>query len=138
MQLQGTRSMMPFFKALFASTVLIASAAPANAALVRPFDRAAFVAAQAANLPILIEVSAWWCPVCASQGKTIEAAIADPAYARLQVFKINYDRQKAEWQSFGVNRQGSLITFRGKAPLGRLDFITDKDQIRALLAQTVR
>jgi len=50
--------------ALFATAML--AVAPAHAAEFRDFDQAAFAAAQAAGRPILLDVHAWWCPVCAS------------------------------------------------------------------------
>jgi thioredoxin 1 len=130
---------MSFVRALVPALVAVAAvASPAYAAQVQKFDRAAFVAAQAAGKPILVEVKAWWCPVCASQGSTIKKIAADPAYGQLVIFEVNYDSQKPEWQAFGVRKQGTLISFRGKRELGRLEFVTDKAQIGALLANTVR
>jgi thioredoxin 1 len=52
---------------LIAALFLFASAAAAQAAEERPFDRATFAAAQAAERPVLVKVSAWWCPVCAER-----------------------------------------------------------------------
>jgi thioredoxin 1 len=129
------RLFKPVAMALIATVVAIA---PAFAAEVRDFSRAAFDAAQAQDRPILVEVKAWWCPVCASQSGTIRKSIAGPEYAKLVVFQINYDKQKSEWQAFDVKKQGTLIAFRGIKQLGRLDFVTDKPQIRNLLALTVR
>ena len=121
-----------------ALAALVASlAVPAAAATEKPFDRAAFAAAQAAGQPILVDVAAWWCPVCASQGGTLKQAFADPRYDKLIVFKINYDKQKPEWKSFGVQKQATLIAFRGKQEVGRLAFVTDKVKINALLASTL-
>ena len=130
--------MFDFRKATFAAVALVASAAVAQAAEVRTYDRAAFAAAQAANRPILLEVRAWWCPVCASQGATIRDTIANPAYANLVVFRLNYDSQRRELPSFAVRKQGTLIAYRGTVQVGRLDFVTDKTRIRELIAQTVR
>ena len=124
--------------ALFAAAALFASATAADAAEVRPFERAAFVAAQTAGRPILVEVRAWWCPVCSSQGATIRDTITDPVYADLIVFRLNFDSQKRELPSFAVRKQGTLIAYRGTAQVGRLDFVTDKPRIRALIAQTLR
>jgi thioredoxin 1 len=111
---------------------------PVNAAEVRDFDRAAFTAAQSAGRPILVDVKAWWCPVCASQNNTIKKAIAAPDYAKLIVFHVNYDKQKDVWKSFAVTKQGTMIGFHGTRQTGRLDFVTDKVQINALLASTLR
>ena len=41
-------------------------AAPVSAAEFRSFDQRAFTAAQAAGRPILVEVHAPWCPICAA------------------------------------------------------------------------
>ena len=124
--------MIPLGIALAA--VAASVAVPAAAATERPFERAAFEAAQAAGQPILVDVAAWWCPVCASQGSTLKQAFANPRYDRLIVFKINYDKQKGEWKSFGVQKQATLIAFRGRQEVGRLAFVTDKAKINALLA----
>lgn len=109
-----------------------------QAAEVRPFDRAAFAAAQAQGRPILVDVKAWWCPVCASQAVTIKKAIAEPRYGPLAIFEIDYDAQKSEWRSFAVHKQGTLIAFHGAREVGRLEFITDKAKINDLLALAVR
>ena len=114
------------------------AAASAQAAEFKPFDRAQFNAAQAAGKPVLVDVAAWWCPVCHSQEGTIKKTVADGAYDKLTIFKINYDKQKDEWKRFGVTKQATLIAFRGGREIGRLAFKTNKDEINALLASTVR
>ena len=119
-------------------SALVAVSQPAAAAEFKPFDRATFEAAQKAGRPILVEVNAWWCPVCASQSKTIKDTVIAPAYAKLLVLRINYDKQKSEWQAFGVQKQSTLITFKGGRELGRVSYITDKSKIQALLALTTR
>lgn len=123
---------------VLAGLALFAAATPLAAAETRPFDRAAFVAAQEAGRPILVAVKAWWCPVCASQGGTIRDTVKDPAYANLLVLRIDYDKQKRELPAFQVTRQGTILAYRGARQVGRLDFVTDKPRIRALIAQTLR
>ncbi len=116
----------------------LAAIAPANAAEEKSFDRAAFAAAQAEGRPILVDVKAWWCPVCASQNSTIKKAVASADYAKLIIFNVNYDKQKDVLPAFAVSKQATLIAFHGKRQTGRLDFVTDKAQINALLASTLR
>jgi thioredoxin-like negative regulator of GroEL len=129
--------MQRFF--LTAALILAAIvAAQAQAAEFRDFDQAAFTAAQAQGHPILLDVHAWWCPVCASQSHTIKQTVAAPAYDNLVVFRINYDKQKPVWQSFGVRKQATLIAFQGRQEVGRIEYMTDKDKINALLASTLR
>lgn len=123
--------------ALVAAT--IAAAAPASAAEVQKFDRAAFTAAKAAGKPVLVDVKAWWCPICGSQNRTIKAAITgNPAYDKLVVFEINYDTQKADWQALGVHKQGTLIGYKGNSEVGRIEFKTDKAVINDLLQTVVK
>jgi hypothetical protein len=125
-------------RALFVSLALAAGTGSADAAETLAFDPAAFAAAQQADRPIIVAIKAWWCPVCVSQGRTIRDEVKDPAYADLVVFQLDYDKQKVELSRFQVNRQGTLIAYRGTQQIGRLDFVTDKPRIRALVAQTVR
>lgn len=117
--------------------VATAALAPvtAHAGIRVPFEQTSFAAAQAANKPILVEVHAWWCPTCASQSRTIEAALAEPRNRDLVVFRINYDKQKPQWQAFGVHKQGTLIAFRGHREAGRLEFVTDKGTINTLISR---
>lgn len=120
--------------AILVTTVALASAT-AHAGTRVPFEQADFAAAQAANKPILVEVHAWWCPTCASQSRTIAAAIAEPRNRDLMVFRVNYDKQKPQWQAFGVHKQGTLIAFRGRREVGRLEFVTDKVAINSIIAR---
>ena len=53
-------------RALLLTTALLA-AAPCGASAAEPFDEAAFAAAQGAGRPIIVEVTAPWCPICKTQ-----------------------------------------------------------------------
>jgi thioredoxin-like negative regulator of GroEL len=130
--------MLRFGQFATAAALAVSLAAPAAAAEYRDFDEASFAAAQAQGRPILIDVAAWWCPICASQHRTIDRIVADPAYDPLIVYHVSYDHQTAVWKGFGVNKQGTLIGFGLGHEVGRLAFVTDKDQISALLAAIVQ
>ena len=129
---------MSFLKILPFAAVAMTLAAPVVAAEYKPFDRATFDAAQKQGRPTLVEVNAWWCPVCASQTSTIKATVGAPEYAKLLILRINFDKQKPEWQAFNVQKQSTLIAFKGGRELGRVSYITDKAKIRSLLALTTR
>lgn len=111
---------------------------PAQAAEVKKFDVASFEAAKAAGRPILVDVKAWWCPVCGSQNRTIKAAVANPGYDKLVIFEVNYDSQRAEWKALGVRKQGTLIGYKGRTEVGRVEFKTDKAVINNLLQTVVK
>ncbi len=118
--------------------ICVAIVAPAQAATEKPFTQAAFLAAQAQGSPILVKVAAWWCPVCTSQGRTIRKITAAPAYANLVIFEIDYDKQKAEWKQFNVQKQGTLIAFKGKQETARVNFQTNGAVIAAALNSALR
>ncbi len=115
----------------------VSFAAPAAAAERQPFTPAALAAAQASGRPILVDVKAWWCPVCASQGRTIKETTAAPQYNNLLILSINYDKQKADWKALGVQKQSTLIGYRGGHEVGRVVYMTNKAAINALLAKTI-
>ena len=123
--------------AAFAGAALMLASA-AQAAEQRPFDRAAFEAAQAAGLPILVDVYADWCPTCRAQAPAVAAAIGGAQYRQLVVFKLNFDKQKADWRQMGVQRQSTLIAFNGRRETGRVVGETDPTAIAQLIATTLR
>lgn len=115
------------------SGVIASAPAVATAPAVRPFDQAAFDAAQKAGKPILVWVHAPWCPVCREQAKTIARVTAQPAYRDMQVFRIDYDTQKALWRKFGATQQSTVIGFHGKRETGRIAHETDDAKVSAVI-----
>lgn len=126
---------------LLAPSVAIAvavAATPAAAAQFRPFDTRAFAAAQAQGRPILVDVSAKWCSTCRVQEKHIAKIARDPAFAKLIVFKLDYDTQKAERRRLKVPRQSTLIVFRGRRETGRSVADTNPRSLQALIRKALK
>jgi thiol-disulfide isomerase/thioredoxin len=101
------------------------------------FDQKAFEAAQAAGKPILIEVSAPWCPVCKAQAPILARLKRDPRFKELVSFDIDFDSQKDLLRKFNVQRQSTLIVFKGKRETGRSTGDTDAGSIEVLLGKTI-
>lgn len=122
--------------ALAVATAL--SLAPiASAADKRPFDQKAFEAAQAAGKPILVEVSAPWCPVCKAQAPILSRLKSDPKFKELVSFDIDFDSQKDLLKKFNVQKQSTLIVFKGKKEEGRSTGDTNAKSIEMLLAKAI-
>lgn len=117
----------------------IMTTAPAFAAspAVRPFDQAAFDAAQKSGKPILVWVHAPWCPVCRKQAKTIARVTAQPAYRDMQLFRIDYDTQKPMWQKFGATMQSTVIAFHGNFETARIVHETDDGKVSAVIQSAI-
>jgi|SRR5215831_15408536 thiol-disulfide isomerase/thioredoxin len=128
--------------ALFAalSTAAAAGAVFATSALAtetKPFTPDAFAAAQKAGKPILVDVHASWCPICAKQKPILGELTADPKFKNLVFFVVDYDSQKDAVKSFGVRMQSTLIAFKGEHETGRSVGDTDRSSIAALLNKTL-
>jgi len=109
------------------------AAGTAQAATEAPYTQAAFAAAQQQGKPILVHVTASWCPVCAKQ-KPILARLADePAYKDLQIFEVDFDTQKDLLRTMNMQQQSTFIAYHGAAERARSTGATDEAVIRGVL-----
>jgi len=102
-------------------------------AAARPFTAADFAAAQAADKPILIDVTASWCPTCRAQKPILAALLGEARFAEFVLFEVDYDRQKDVVRRFAVRMQSTLIVLRGQDELGRSIGDTNRASIVSLL-----
>lgn len=109
----------------------------AQAAPIQPFTAAALAAAQAQGRSILVDVHADWCPTCRAQAPIISAIAKDPAFEKLVILKLDYDKQVAEEHALGVRQQSTLIAFKGRQESGRLVGVTDSTQIKGLASASL-
>ena len=103
----------------------------------KPFTAAAFEAAQAGGKPILIDVSASWCPTCKAQAPILSKLMGDPRFRNVVAFNVDYDAQKDVLKRFNVQRQSTLIVFKGKQEAARSVGDTNPASIEALLAKGI-
>ena len=114
--------------------ILLALAAPgARAATEAPFTQPAFAAAQQEGKPILIDISAPWCPTCAQQRPILTKLMADPAFKDLVVYQVDFDTQKDVVRALGAQMQSTLVVFHGAVEKGRSTGDTNAASIKALL-----
>ncbi len=119
---------------LLAAVIFAFAAMPAKAA---PFDAEAFAAAQAAGRPILVEVSAPWCPICKAQKPIIAALEQSPRFKDLAVFDIDFDTRKDLLRFFNARMQSTLIAFKGKEEVGRSVGETQPEWIESFLEKAI-
>ena len=103
----------------------------------KPFDQKAFDAAQAAGTPILIEVHAPWCPVCKAQTPILAKLADDARFKNLVRFGVDFDSQKDLLKTFNVQKQSTLIVFKGRQEAGRSTGDSNAASIEALLAKSI-
>jgi thioredoxin 1 len=112
-------------------------AADALAIEKKAFDQNAFDAAQAEGKPILVEVSAPWCPICKSQAPILSKLRNDARFKELVHFDIDFDSQKDLLRKFKVSKQSTLIVFKGRQEAGRSTGDTNAASIEALLRKAI-
>ena len=100
------------------------------------FDRAQFNAAQQTGRPILVDIRASWCPVCAAQEPIIERLSALPEYKDLLILRVDFDSQKDAVRTFSASSQSTLIAFHGTRETGRSVGDTNADSIAKLFRST--
>lgn len=125
------------FAAALAMALALSSASLAQAADAKPFDQAAFAAAQAAGKSILIHVTAPWCPTCKAQAPILSHLLSEPRFKELVTFDIDFDTQKDLLIKFLVRVQSTMIVFKGEQETGRSAGDTNPASIEALLATAI-
>ena len=109
----------------------------ASAAEVVPYTSQTFAAAQKAGDPILVEITASWCPTCKAQKPILSKLESDPKFKELKVFDVDFDSQKDVVRQFKATMQSTLITFKGDRETGRSVGDTNADSIGALLEKAI-
>lgn len=118
---------------LIAAGLLAGTASASHAATEAPFTPAAFTAAQQQGKPILVDITASWCPTCAKQRPILAELAKGPAFKDLQIYNVDFDTQKDVVRAMGAQMQSTLIVFRGAQEKGRSTGDTAPASIKALL-----
>jgi thiol-disulfide isomerase/thioredoxin len=101
------------------------------------FDTTAFEAAKKAGKPILVEVTAPWCPTCKAQAPILGELRSQPRFKDLVIFTVDFDTEKRVLSGFKVQMQSTLIVFKGGTEVGRSTGDTQKASIDALLSKAL-
>ena len=113
--------------------LLVALTNVASAAETKPFDQATFVALQASNKPVLVDVYADWCPTCKQQAPILSELLSRPEFKDYTVLRVNFDTQRDVRKTLRASYQSTLIVYRGKQEVARSTGDTNKDSIAASL-----
>lgn len=109
----------------------------AQAADAKPFNQTAFESAKAAGKPVLVEVSAPWCSVCKAQKPILADLTSMPKFKNVVMFEVDFDSQKNVLRQLNVQRQSTLITYKGTKEVGRSTGDTNKASIEDLLSKAL-
>ena len=121
----------------FALVAVSVTAQSANAAQTSRYTPQAFEAAQKAGQPILVEITAPWCPTCKAQKPILGKLEADQKFDNLRVFDVDFDTQKDVVRRFGASMQSTLIAFKGRQEVARSVGDTQAGSIAGLLDKSI-
>ena len=101
------------------------------------FDQQAFAAAEAAGKPILLHITAPWCPTCKAQNPILSKLEATQKFKDMLVLDIDFDSMKVLLRKLHVAQQSTLIVYKGSREVGRSTGDTNPASIEALLAKVI-
>lgn len=97
----------------------------------------AMMTAQKSGSPVLVEVTAPWCPTCKAQKAVMAELEATGKYKSYATIEVDFDTQKDALKAFNATMQSTLIVFKGGNEVGRLVGDAKKASIEALLAKAL-
>jgi thiol-disulfide isomerase/thioredoxin len=119
--------------ATIAVLAAFASVAAADDGRRASYTEDTFKSAVASGKPVLLEVSAPWCPTCRAQKAVLADLLGQADFADVMVVEVDFDSQKDVVRAFGAQMQSTLIVFKGQTETGRSVGETDPAAIEALL-----
>lgn len=120
-----------------ASLLLTGFVTCASAGEIRAFNQQDFEKLTQAGQPVVVDVSATWCPTCKAQKPILERLMKQPAYQAVTLMTVDFDAEKATLRRFKVSQQSTLVAFKGKQEQGRSTGDTTPEGLEALLNKTL-
>jgi thioredoxin 1 len=122
----------------FALLVVIAGtlSTPAFADFVT-FEKTKFESLLKSNAPVVVHTHEWWCPTCRVQAGVLEELQKDPKFAKVMMLRASAGTDREALAPYKVTGRSIILVFAGGKQIGRLDWVTDAAQIRALVEQAI-
>lgn len=127
---------MQFIKSTLAIT-LASCMSLAMAGEVMPYSQAGFDALTTAGKPVVLDISATWCPTCKAQKPLIDSLMRQPAYKDVTLMTIDFDSEKPTLRKFKVSMQSTLVAFKGTQEVGRSVGDTSPQGLEGLVKKTL-
>lgn len=97
------------------------------------FASANFAAAQEKGGPVIVHIDATWCPTCRAQKPILDRLLAQPKYAAVQAFFVDYDSEKPVMRELSAPDRSTILVFSKGREVARSTGDTTEDKIAALI-----
>jgi thioredoxin 1 len=115
----------------------LAAAGFAGAGEVKAFQQEVFARLTKAGKPVLLEVTATWCPTCKQQKPIVDALMRKPSFKDVTLLIVDFDSSKKVLAQFNIGQQSTLVAFKGLAEVGRSIGDTRPAGIEGLITKTL-
>ena len=122
------------------TAILLALASMASLALagdIKPFSQAEFDRLAQEGKPVVLDISATWCPTCKAQQPIVEGLMKQPAYMDVTLMNIDFDSAKPTLKRFKVTMQSTLVAFKGGKEAARSVGDTSPQGIESLVKKAI-
>lgn len=109
----------------------------AMAGEIKPFNQKEFDKLTHEGKPVVLDISATWCPTCKEQKPIIDGLMKQPAYKDVTLMNIDFDSAKPTLKKFKVTMQSTLVAFKGEKEVGRSVGDTSPEGLEGLIKKTV-
>ena len=104
---------------------------------IKPFSQKKFDALIHEGKPVVLDISATWCPTCKAQKPIIENLMKQPAYQDVTLLTLDFDADKPTLKKFKVTMQSTLVAFKGAKEVGRSVGDTSASGLEGLIKKTL-
>jgi thiol-disulfide isomerase/thioredoxin len=103
----------------------------------KPYDAATFDALKNAGTPIMVHVSAPWCPYCKKQDEVITALLKDPRFQHVNVIDVDFDTHQDFLMTWHVPIQSTIMIIKGGKVIAQNAFDIHADSIEAMMQKAL-
>lgn len=97
------------------------------------FEKSKFEMLAQANAPVVVHTHEWWCSTCRAQAKVLEELQKDPKFVKVTMLRASVGSDRETLAPMKVSSRSIILVFASGKEIGRLDWVTDAAQIRALI-----
>ncbi len=126
------------FRTTAALLTLAMLSGAALAGPIEPFSQTQFDQLTKAGKPVVVDVSATWCPTCKAQKPILERLMRQPAFRNVTLLQVDFDTARSTLREFKVGTQSTLIGFKGVRETARSVGDTTEAGIEGLIRKTLQ
>lgn len=109
----------------------------AAAGEIKPYSAQTFDQLAGAGKPVVVDVTASWCPTCKAQKPILDGLMKQPAYRDVTLLTVDFDTDQAALKRFKVRSQSTLVAFKGAKEVARSVGDTTPEGLEHLIRKTV-